>query len=77
LWEKTIETRGSKGCLFQGSNYETEPQEVIDVSGAGDAFLAALVHEYLQSGSIPKAIVYANSIAAKVVRKKGVTKLES
>ena len=77
LWEKTIETRGSKGCFFRGLNYETEPQEVIDVSGAGDAFLAALVHDYLQNESIPGAIVYANSVAAKVVRKKGVTKLES
>ena len=77
LWEKTIETRGSKGCFFRGLNYETEPQEVIDVSGAGDAFLAALVHDYLQNESIPSAIIYANSVAAKVVRKKGVTKLES
>ena len=77
LWAKTIETRGSKGSSFRGQNYATEPQEVIDVSGAGDAFLAALVHEYLQNLSMPSAIVFANSKASEVVRKRGVTKLES
>lgn len=76
IWDKTIETRGSKGSLFQGVTYETEPQEVIDVSGAGDAFLAALVFEYLRTKSVPEAIIFANSMASRVVRKKGVTKLE-
>jgi bifunctional ADP-heptose synthase (sugar kinase/adenylyltransferase) len=77
MWDKIIETRGSKGSLFRGQNYETEPQEVIDVSGAGDAFLAALVHRYLETQSIPSAIIFANSKASEVVRKRGVTKLES
>ena len=65
------------GSVIKRQYFPALTTNPVDVSGAGDAFLAALVHDYLQNESIPSAIIYANSVAAKVVRKKGVTKLES
>ena len=40
---------------------------VFDVAGAGDTFLATLVHFYLLLGTIDRAIPYANKAAAIAV----------
>lgn len=71
--DKIIVTLGENGAKI-GSEY-IKPKtkvEVKDVSGAGDTFLAALVIEYSKSGSIMKAIEYANQCAAIAVSNKGV-----
>ena len=47
-------------------------QEVIDVSGAGDSFLAGLIVEFSKSEDMEKAIIFANECASKVVGQKGV-----
>ena len=40
ILEKTIVTRGRKGCEFQGKIYPTEDMKVKDISGfKGDTFL--------------------------------------
>ena len=44
-----------------------------DSSGAGDAFLAALVVEYVRSEDIEKSIVFANECASQVVQHRGVS----
>lgn len=76
LSEKTIQTRSSKGTLFQGKVFNVEKQDVIDVSGAGDAFMAALVHHFIENKSIYDAINFANLKASQVVKRRGMTKLE-
>lgn len=68
-----IETLGGKGAQYKGSVFPTESRDVIDVSGAGDTFLASLVAGYLKSGSIQSAIKLANESAQKVVSARGVS----
>ena len=68
-----IETLGGRGARYQGDIFPTESRDVIDVSGAGDTFLASLVAGYLQSGSIHSAIKLANESAQRVVSARGVS----
>lgn len=53
-------------------NVEAHPTErVVDVTGAGDAFAAGFVVEYLRSGDPRKAAEAANRLAAGVVARRG------
>jgi bifunctional ADP-heptose synthase (sugar kinase/adenylyltransferase) len=73
LETKIICTAGEDGCNYRGKNYPVEKVEVIDVSGAGDSFMAGLVVEYLKSEDIEKSIQFANRCASNVVQHPGVT----
>lgn len=72
LISKTIITRGSKGCNFNGQNFPTKEVEVKDVVGAGDTFLAGLVFKYIETNSIEESIEFANLCSTQVVQKRGV-----
>ena len=69
-----VTTRGKDGALL--NFHEVFPiedeQEVRDLSGAGDTFLATLVADYIKNGDIRNAIKYANRCASWVVSQKGV-----
>ena len=71
--EKVIITMGSKGTLYNTNTYPVEEVETIDVSGAGDTFMAALAFVYCKTKNIVSAILYANQMASRVVRKRGVS----
>jgi bifunctional ADP-heptose synthase (sugar kinase/adenylyltransferase) len=73
LENKIICTTGENGCNFRGKNYPVKKVEVIDVSGAGDSFMAGLVIEYLRSEDIVKSIKFANECSSEVVQHPGVT----
>lgn len=75
LEEKIIHTDGENGCYFQGFNYTVDKVEVKDVSGAGDAFFAALICKYSANQDIVESIYFANKMASEVVKHKGVTSL--
>lgn len=71
--DKLIVTLGEKGTMYQGRTYPSPcPQNTIDVSGAGDTFMAAFSFKYMEEGDIVSAINFANKCAAEVVIKKGV-----
>jgi bifunctional ADP-heptose synthase (sugar kinase/adenylyltransferase) len=71
--DKVIITLGSKGAKYRETLYPTPcPKETIDVSGAGDTFLAAFAYFYLETRTESASIRYANEMSAKVVSKKGV-----
>jgi len=72
LISKTIITRGSLGCNFDGKNFPTKEVEVKDVVGAGDTFLAGLVFKYIETNSIEESIEFANLCSTQVVQKRGV-----
>jgi sugar/nucleoside kinase (ribokinase family) len=55
--------------------YPTDPVEVVDVCGAGDTFLAAVVYQYLNAKDIGTAIKFANQCAAITVQHRGVYSL--
>jgi sugar/nucleoside kinase (ribokinase family) len=69
-------TLGAEGCLVgTGEDRVLVPgakvAQVIDVTGAGDAFAAAFVVEYLARKDIRTAAAAANSFAAQVVGRAG------
>ena len=59
LNNRTIITKGHLGCDYQNKNYPTKEVPVKDVSGAGDTFLAGLVHNYSITKDIKFAIEFA------------------
>ncbi len=67
-----IVTLGKYGTRYNHETYPAPVVEVADVCGAGDTFLAALVYRYLQTNSMPEAIVFANRAAAITVKHIGV-----
>lgn len=73
LKEKTIVTLGPKGAMYMNTLYPSpHPKETIDVSGAGDTFLAAFVTKYLETKDVNISITFANKMSAIVVSKRGV-----
>ncbi|MDN5320692.1 MAG: 2-dehydro-3-deoxygluconokinase [Thermococcaceae archaeon] len=73
LWERynpevVILTLGSEGAmaLKDGKIYRAEPYEleVVDRIGAGDAFDAGFVYEYLRTGDVEKALNLGVAMAA-------------
>ena len=68
-----LTTLGSKGTKFNSEIYPSpNPQETIDVSGAGDTFTSAFILKYLETNDIKTSIIYANEMASIVVSKRGV-----
>jgi len=66
-------TLGSKGTKFNNELYpSSNPQETIDVSGAGDTFTSSFILKYIETGDIKSSIVWANEMASIVVSKRGV-----
>ena len=77
LLKKTIVTKGESGCNYRDINYPAPGKlQTIDVSGAGDTFLAALAVKWLETGDIKKAIPFANECAHKVIQQRGVTTVD-
>jgi bifunctional ADP-heptose synthase (sugar kinase/adenylyltransferase) len=68
-----ITTLGKKGAEYQNILFESpNPQDTIDVSGAGDTFTAAFIVKYFQLQDERTAIKFANRKASEVVTKRGV-----
>ena len=72
--DKFIITKGKDGAKYNEVDYiSTNPQQTIDVSGAGDTFMASFGLKYLLTNSIENSINFANEVCADVVNKKGVS----
>jgi bifunctional ADP-heptose synthase (sugar kinase/adenylyltransferase) len=69
-----IVTRGSKGAeaIHHGIWSMPPKVEVVDVTGAGDTFLAALAYQWLVTQDIKSAIEFANKAASITVQHLGV-----
>jgi fructokinase len=70
-------TRGSQGSLLVSATAcDAHPGfrvKVADTVGAGDAFTASLVHEYLRGASLPEMNEAANHVGAWVASENGAT----
>lgn len=73
--DKLIVTKGDKGAEYDGIEFPSPKVEVVDVCGAGDTFLSAMVYEYLRTGDIFESIKYANLASAISVQHSGVYSL--
>jgi bifunctional ADP-heptose synthase (sugar kinase/adenylyltransferase) len=68
-----IITLGSRGSMYKGIVFpQKNPLETIDVSGAGDTFLASFSIEYLKTRDVISSVRFANEMSSLVVSKKGV-----
>jgi D-beta-D-heptose 7-phosphate kinase/D-beta-D-heptose 1-phosphate adenosyltransferase len=66
-----IVTYGDKGVVWGGNHVPAELVELVDVCGAGDTFLAALVYQYLMTNIMLNAIIFANRAASITVQHRG------
>lgn len=68
-------TRGSKPVrAFDGTTITESPTfkvPVVDTTGAGDAFSAAFICEYLKTKEVARALKFANAAAALAVQHRG------
>ena len=69
-------TLGPNGCLLASSSglikkVEALPVNAVDVTGAGDSFIAALSVAISEKKSLTKAIQFATKVAGIAVTKKG------
>lgn len=71
--KKIIITQGEKGAYYDDILYETDSLVTMDVSGAGDTFIASLAYQYSICYGILNSIRFANKMASKVVTKRGVS----
>jgi len=72
--QKFIITLGSKGCQYNNVIYPSpQPKETIDVSGAGDTFIASFTTKYLKTKDVVESLEFANKMASIVVSQRGVT----
>lgn len=66
-------TLGSRGTCFNNLIFSSpNPQETIDVSGAGDTFTASFILKYSETNNIEDSIIFANQLSSLVVSKRGV-----
>jgi bifunctional ADP-heptose synthase (sugar kinase/adenylyltransferase) len=77
ICENLIITKGGDGAEYRQLHqpvqvFPGEKVEVVDVCGAGDTFLSALVAEFLNTDSISEAIQFANKASAISVQHSGV-----
>lgn len=74
---KFIVTLGQRGAMYMDKIYPSpSPKETIDVSGAGDTFIAAFTINYLKSdvaNKVEESIEYANKMCSIVVSKRGIS----
>jgi bifunctional ADP-heptose synthase (sugar kinase/adenylyltransferase) len=73
ILEKLIITLDKDGSMYCGVNYPTKPVEIMDISGAGDTFVAGFVKKFIDTNDIPQSIEFGNLCASIVVQKRGVT----
>lgn len=71
---KFVVTLGSRGAMYKDKIYPSNnPLQTIDVSGAGDTFLAAFVFKFVKTKDVAESIQFANEMAQIVVSKRGVS----
>ncbi len=67
-----IVTLGENGVSYKDRWYPAKEIEVVDVTGAGDTFLAALAYSYIINEDIDSAIEFAIAASAVTVQHTGV-----
>ncbi len=74
--ENAVLTLGENGTLVKTASGEEHFQEaipttVIDTTGAGDAFIAGFLHEFLKDGDIQKAAKLGTQAASCTIKEMG------
>ena len=67
-----IVTMSDKGARYGDKQFDAPKVGVVDVTGAGDTFLAALTYSYIDKGNIDEAIKFAIKASSITVQHLGV-----
>lgn len=73
ILDKLIITLDKDGCMYNGNIYPTKKVEIMDISGAGDTFVAGFTKKYLETKDVEQSIKFGNECSLKVVQQKGVS----
>lgn len=74
--KSTVITLGAEGSVYydvrtkQNGHYATQEVEVVDSTGAGDAFFSGVVYELAQGHSLGQAVATGTRIALEVIQSK-------
>ena len=72
--EQLVVALGGSGCRHLNLTAVPEKEmQTIDVSGAGDTFMAAFATKVFETEDVGLAMNFANSCSSKVVQERGVT----
>jgi len=72
-----IVTKGKDGATWNMiEDFPINGENIRDLSGAGDTFLAGLVADYIKNSDIRSAIRFANKCASWIVTQKGVAVID-
>ena len=69
--DRVVLTRGARGASFRGLVVPALPAEVVDTTGAGDAFCAGFLAEWTVSGDAESAVLAGTRTAASCVATRG------
>jgi sugar/nucleoside kinase (ribokinase family) len=69
--DRVVLTRGPDGATFRGHEVEAPPAEVVDTTGAGDAFCAGFLTTWTQMQSAADSLTSAAAAAARCVAVRG------
>lgn len=68
---------GKEGCFLRTEGFRgilpSFPCKVLDTTGAGDNFMAGLIHGILEGWELPDCVLYANACGALAVSRLGAT----
>jgi sugar/nucleoside kinase (ribokinase family) len=69
-------TLGAKGSIgyTKTQTFSAKPvivEKIIDTTGAGDAFAAMFIKEYLQTKNVEQSLIAGNKHAAKIIQQIG------
>jgi bifunctional ADP-heptose synthase (sugar kinase/adenylyltransferase) len=71
--DKLIVTYGGDGAVWNGWVFSPDiSNDITDVTGAGDTFLAALVYKHLETGNMATAVKFANRASGVTIKHVGV-----
>jgi sugar/nucleoside kinase (ribokinase family) len=69
--DRVVLTRGADGASFRGLDVAALPTEVVDTTGAGDAFCAGFLSAWVNDQSIEPALAAGARAAAACVARRG------
>lgn len=75
ILEKLIITLDKDGCKYKDTLYPAKKVNVVDISGAGDTFVAGFVKKYIETKSIEDSILFGIECSSTVIQQKGVSVL--